>query len=84
MQPTLNPMVNGKPRHEWVWVSKIGSRRFRYNRGDVVMLKWVIRRSIRRRSPNNPTRYLVKRIVAVPGDWVQLKGNKLVRERDSR
>lgn len=47
MQPTLNPMVNGKPRHEWVWVSKIGSRRFRYNRGDVVMLKWAILRSIR-------------------------------------
>ena len=47
MLPTLNPMVNGKPRHEWVWVSKIGSRRFRYNRGDVVMLKWEILRSIR-------------------------------------
>lgn len=43
MQPTLNPVVNGKPRHEWVWVSKIGCKRFEYSRGDVVMLRCVRR-----------------------------------------
>lgn len=43
MQPTLNPAVNGKPRHEWVWVSKIGCKRFEYSRGDVVMLRCVRR-----------------------------------------
>ena len=39
MQPTLNPVVDGKPRHEWVWVNKLGCKRFEYKRGDVVMLR---------------------------------------------
>ena len=68
MQPTLNPMVDGKPRHEWVFVNKLGVKRYEFRRGDVVILK----------SPIEPKRYLVKRIVGLPGDWIQLQGNKLV------
>ncbi|CBK21380.2 Imp1-Imp2 [Blastocystis hominis] len=68
MQPTINPVVEGKNLHEWVLVSKLGAKKYAYNRGDVVMLK----------SPTDPKRYLVKRIIALPGDWVQLHGNKLI------
>lgn len=80
MQPTINPTVEGKNLHEWVLVSKLGAKRYEYSRGDVVMLKYrhFAIFSSSRRSPTDPKRYLVKRIIALPGDWVQLQGNKLV------
>ena len=40
MQPTINPVVEGKNLHEWVLVSKLGVKKYAYNRGDVVMLKY--------------------------------------------
>ncbi|KNB43238.1 mitochondrial inner membrane protease [Blastocystis sp. subtype 4] len=68
MQPTLNPNTDGKRKREWVLVNKLRVRNYQLNRGDVVMLK----------SPQDPTRYLVKRIVGLPGDWLQIEGNKLI------
>ena len=82
MQPTLNPDENGTPRHEWVFVNKIGHHSYNYHHGDIVMLQYksFVERSYCR-SPSNPKRYLVKRIIGLPGDWIQLKNNKLVKKR---
>ena len=83
MQPTFNPSVHKKHCRDWVLVSKLGLSKYQLNRGDVVMLKYFYYyfeklTSLTLRSPQDPTRYLVKRIVGLPGDWIQLKGNKLV------
>jgi len=39
MQPTLNPNTEGRKKREWVIVSKVGASKYKYNRGDVVMLR---------------------------------------------
>ena len=78
MQPTLNPDEKGKPRHEWVLVNRFPCKSFHYNHGDIVMFRYILFQWLFHRSPKDPKRYLVKRIIGLPGDWVQLQNNKLV------
>ena len=78
MQPTLNPDNQKWRCRDWVLVNKLGLRKYQFNRGDVVMLRYCLSARLNCRSPQDPTRFLVKRIVGLPGDWIQLKGNKLV------
>ena len=41
MQPTLNPSLKTKQCRDWVFVSKLGISKYQFNRGDVVMLKYI-------------------------------------------
>ncbi|KAK9820562.1 hypothetical protein WJX72_011658 [[Myrmecia] bisecta] len=62
MQPTLNPAPEaGKDR---VLADKLSIRLYQYNRGDVVLL----------RCPDHPHTILVKRLLALEGDWVLVPG----------
>ncbi|KAL3131778.1 hypothetical protein ABBQ38_007495 [Trebouxia sp. C0009 RCD-2024] len=60
MQPTLNPL--GSTSIDLVLVDKLSIRLFKYSRGDVVLL----------RSPVCPDAVLIKRLVALEGDWLTL------------
>ncbi|MDF2721699.1 MAG: lepB [Paenibacillus sp.] len=63
MEPTLQ-------EKEWLFVNKLAFLTGHPDRGDVVILKDP--------DPNSPDRqYLVKRVVAVPGDIVYIRGGKL-------
>ncbi|WP_240041361.1 signal peptidase I [Paenibacillus ginsengarvi] len=63
MEPTLR-------EKEWLYVNKIALLIGHPKRGDVVILKDPDMRSAERQ-------YLVKRVVAIPGDKVEIKGGKL-------
>ena len=62
MEPTLK-------EREWLFVNKLAYRIGEPKRGDVVVL--------RDPDPNTGKQYLVKRIVAVPGDEVEIRGGVL-------
>ncbi|CAG8516763.1 3582_t:CDS:2 [Paraglomus brasilianum] len=59
LQPTLNP-DNNQLNRDLVLLNRLAALRHQYQRGDVVTL-W---------SPTDPTRTIIKRIVAVEGDYV--------------
>ena len=63
MEPTLEP-------HEWLFINKIGYRLGHPERGDVVVLKDPSTDAGRKE-------YLVKRIIGVPGDTIEIRGGQL-------
>ncbi|KAL9242394.1 hypothetical protein vseg_016396 [Gypsophila vaccaria] len=60
MSPTLNPSNSNFT--DYVLVEKICLRRYNFSRGDVIVFM----------SPTNHKETNVKRIVALPGDWLRL------------
>lgn len=84
MQPTLNP--SSSTSNDLVLVDKLSIRLFKYSRGDVVLFRYLIRHfchvqvcsacmhvtSAWCRSPVCPDTVLIKRLVALEGDWVAL------------
>ncbi|CAL5222586.1 g4976 [Coccomyxa viridis] len=62
MQPTLNP--GDGDSNDLVLADKWSIKLYRYRRGDVVLL----------RSPEKPGTMLVKRLLALEGDWVTVPG----------
>lgn len=62
MQPTLNP--DGYLVADVLLLNKIGVWNYKYKHGDVVVL----------RSPEAPREWLVKRLIALQGDWVTVPG----------
>lgn len=64
MQPALNPESNGKS--DFVFLSRWSSRSYRYNRGDMVSLI----------SPKDPGQKIIKRIIALEGDFIRTLGYK--------
>ncbi|KAK9846521.1 hypothetical protein WJX81_005897 [Elliptochloris bilobata] len=69
MQPTFNP--TGEPVRDRVVVERWRVRALallgqvgRYSRGDVVLL----------RAPDRPGEYIIKRLVALEGDWLYVPG----------
>ncbi len=64
MEPTLVP-------HEWLFINKIGYRLGDPQRGDVVIVN----------DPStdgaNSGKYLVKRIIGIPGDTIEIRGGQL-------
>eukprot|EP00898_Chlorokybus_atmophyticus_P008305 jgi/Chlat1/8476/Chrsp80S07872 len=62
MQPTLNPPDAQQP--DRVLLERLSARACQYRRGDVIVL----------RSPEEPHLTLVKRMIALEGDWVTLPG----------
>jgi len=63
MEPTLES-------HEWLFVNKIGYRLGKPERGDVVILKDPS-------TDEDRKDYLVKRIIGVPGDRIEIRGGQL-------
>lgn len=62
MCPTLNP--SGSRMNDWLLLNKLNAKDCsNYKRGDVVIF----------RSPLDPDKILVKRLVAKPGDWLRVK-----------
>ncbi|GBG27632.1 Mitochondrial inner membrane protease subunit 2 [Hondaea fermentalgiana] len=70
MQPTINPTPDAETLRKYffarywqdiVMVDKLSIRAGRYERGSVVLCQSV----------EDPTRFLIKRLVAVEGDWVE-------------
>jgi inner membrane protease subunit 2 len=60
MQPTLNEGLRTNDTQDFVLLDKFSIQmRHRYRRGDVVVLA----------SPEEPGEYLIKRLVAIEGDW---------------
>jgi signal peptidase I len=64
MEPTLEP-------HEWLFINKIGYRLGNPERGDVVILKDPST------DAENSGKYLVKRVVGIPGDTIEVRGGQL-------
>jgi inner membrane protease subunit 2 len=62
MQPTFNPQ--GCQLVDRVLLDKLSARTYNFTRGDVVVL----------RSPEDPKLRLIKRLIALPGDWVTAPG----------
>ncbi len=64
MEPTLVP-------HEWLFINKIGYRLGEPERGDVVIVH----------DPSadgeNDGKYLVKRVIGIPGDTIEIRGGQL-------
>ncbi|BDA41476.1 mitochondrial inner membrane protease subunit 2 [Coccomyxa sp. Obi] len=63
MQPTFNP--EPATGHDLVLADKWSIKLYRYNRGDIVLL----------RSPEDPNMMLIKRLLALEGDWVTIPGS---------
>ena len=57
---SMFPTLLGDQRHEtdYVWLSSFSSRRFAVDHGDIIAF----------RSPQDPDRILIKRVVGLPGD----------------
>lgn len=65
MSPTLNPSHKtfiGRLGDDYVLVEKFCLDKYKFSRGDVIVFS----------SPKNHKERLVKRIVALPGDWLRL------------
>ena len=75
MQPALNPALS--KRKDRVLTDKLSIHLYSYSRGDVVTL-W---------SPSHPQRLLIKRLIALEGDWLTVPGSakleKIPQERRS-
>ncbi|GFP93845.1 mitochondrial inner membrane protease subunit 2 [Phtheirospermum japonicum] len=72
MSPTLNPHnenSTGFAFDDYVLVEKLCLTKYKFSRGDVVVF----------RSPSNSKEKNVKRIAALPGDWVDLPSLDTVR-----
>ncbi|AJY74419.1 signal peptidase I [Paenibacillus beijingensis] len=65
MEPTLK-------EREWLFVNKLALRLGKPRLGDIVVLKDVS-------TPSGPQSYLVKRVVGVPGDRIEIRSGKLYR-----
>ncbi|KAK9908797.1 hypothetical protein WJX75_003046 [Coccomyxa subellipsoidea] len=63
MQPTFNP--DSGAGNDLVLADKWSIKLYRYSRGDVVLL----------RSPEDPDMTLIKRLLALEGDWVTIPGS---------
>eukprot|EP00245_Coleochaete_scutata_P007671 TRINITY_DN2321_c0_g1_i3.p1 TRINITY_DN2321_c0_g1~~TRINITY_DN2321_c0_g1_i3.p1 ORF type:complete len:168 (+),score=15.32 TRINITY_DN2321_c0_g1_i3:98-601(+) len=68
MQPTLNPQ--GYAMEDFVLLDKLTMRYMDYSRGDVVIL----------RAPDEPKQCLVKRLIAMEGDWITVPGTFDVKQ----
>lgn len=66
MQPALNPAL-GEARDR-VLTDKLSKHLYSYTRGDVVTL-W---------SPSHPQRLLIKRLIALEGDWLTVPGSSQI------
>jgi len=67
MQPTLNPGEDnplGFLNADLLYLEKLSLRTYSFSRGDVVVF----------RSPLEPKVWLVKRLIALQGDWVTVPG----------
>ncbi|XP_047323637.1 mitochondrial inner membrane protease subunit 2 [Impatiens glandulifera] len=60
MSPTFNPHGSKALLDDYVLVEKYCLEKYKFSRGDVVIFS----------SPTDHTRKIVKRIMALPGDWV--------------
>ncbi|GER37957.1 signal peptidase I family protein [Striga asiatica] len=72
MSPTLNPHAGdstGFVLDDYVLVEKLCLEKYKFSRGDVVVF----------RSPINYKEKNVKRIAALPGDWIYLSSQDTVR-----
>lgn len=68
MQPTLSPGSNdllGSFTGDVVFIEKLSAPAYRFSRGDVVVL----------RSPEEPNQWMVKRLIALQGDWINVPGS---------
>ncbi|KAK3143125.1 hypothetical protein QOZ80_4BG0358710 [Eleusine coracana subsp. coracana] len=65
----MNPTFDPKPT-ERVLVEKLSLDRYNFSRGDVVVL----------RSPSDHRDLNVKRLIALPGDWIQVPEKQEIRQ----
>ncbi|KAI5057324.1 hypothetical protein GOP47_0027339 [Adiantum capillus-veneris] len=68
MQPTLQPgdkHLLGFLKGDVVFFEKFSASGYKYCRGDVVVL----------RSPSDPNQWMVKRLIALQGDWINVPGS---------
>ncbi|KAH7331111.1 hypothetical protein KP509_20G015400 [Ceratopteris richardii] len=68
MQPTLQPgekNLLGFLKGDIVFFEKISAAAYKYHRGDVVVL----------RSPSDPNQWMIKRLIAMQGDWINVPGS---------
>lgn len=68
MQPTLNPGSNdllGALKGDIVFYEKLSAPAYKYSRGDVIVF----------RSPTDPNSWMVKRLIALQGDWINVPGS---------
>ncbi|KAK8803649.1 hypothetical protein WA158_001343 [Blastocystis sp. Blastoise] len=69
MQPTLNPSKDDDSySKDIILTNKINVRRAKFTRGSIVVLK----------SPLDPKRLLIKRLVAIDGDLIRTEENSLI------
>ncbi|GJN38438.1 hypothetical protein PR202_gb27476 [Eleusine coracana subsp. coracana] len=66
---SMNPTFDPKPT-ERVLVEKLSLDRYNFSRGDVVVL----------RSPSDHRDLNVKRLIALPGDWIQVPEKQEIRQ----
>lgn len=68
MQPTLNPGTDdllGVLKGDIVFFEKLSAPAYKFSRGDVVVI----------RSPVEPNQWMVKRLIALQGDWINVPGS---------
>lgn len=68
MQPALNPGSSdllGALKADIVFYEKLSAPAYKYSRGDVVLL----------RSPTESTGFMIKRLIALQGDWINVPGS---------
>ncbi|KAJ7536273.1 hypothetical protein O6H91_12G062800 [Diphasiastrum complanatum] len=69
MQPTLNPAgesLLGFLSGDFLLLDKISGHNYHFSRGDIVVF----------RSPLEPREWMVKRLIALQGDWVTVPGRR--------
>ncbi|KAL8036727.1 hypothetical protein ABFS82_12G173800 [Erythranthe guttata] len=72
MSPTMNPHAGNSSRFafdDYVLIEKLCLQKYKFSRGDVVVF----------RSPSNYKEKHVKRIVGLPGDWIDLSSIDTLR-----
>lgn len=68
MQPTLQPGTSnllGVLKGDIVFIEKLSAPAYAFSRGDVVVV----------RSPEEPNQWMVKRLIALQGDWINVPGS---------
>mmetsp|Transcript_103 Transcript_103/g.156 ORF Transcript_103/g.156 Transcript_103/m.156 type:complete len:168 (+) Transcript_103:186-689(+) len=68
MSPTLNP--TGNAAEDLVVIDRLKPKMYKYDRGDVVIV----------RSPVEPGRLLVKRLIGLQGDWITVPSETKLRQ----
>ncbi|XP_053207629.1 mitochondrial inner membrane protease subunit 2-like isoform X2 [Panonychus citri] len=61
MQPAFNPKTSGKVSNDVVLINRWSARNFQFKPGDIIEIK----------SPKNAKQRLIKRIIALEGEWIQ-------------